>query len=154
MPIPMQPNATSPDADWEELLHTKGLRATRAAVSALKSIHSMEKPISHDDLLQYLGQQNPSALVDSVTLYRILDRLSQAKLIEKVLGSDRIWRYTVAGQRLHGFYECESCHQHFNLPRSSPLVTLLEQFSTQLKRKGDTAFAISFNVQGKCHDCS
>ena len=154
MPIPMQLNATPPDADWEELLHSKGLRATRAAVSVLKSIHSMEKPISHDDLQQYLSQQSPSALVDSVTLYRILDRLSQAKLIEKGLGSDRIWRYTVAGERLHGFYECESCHQHFNLPRSSPLVTLLEQFSTQLKRKGDAAFAISFNVQGRCHDCS
>jgi Fur family ferric uptake transcriptional regulator len=154
MPIPMQRNAKLPDADWEELLHSKGLRATRAAVSVLKSIHSMEKPISHDDLQQDLSQQSPSALVDSVTLYRILDRLSQAKLIEKVLGSDRIWRYTGERDQLNDLYECESCHQHFNLPRSSPLVTLLEQFSTQLKRKGDAAFAISFNVHGRCNDCS
>lgn len=142
------------DAEWETSIRAKGLRATRAAVSVLKTVHSMDMPVSHDDLQDYLSQQNPSGAVDSVTLYRILDRLSQVKLIERVLGSDRVWRYTGARDQLNDFYECESCHQHFNLPRSSPLVTLLKQFSTQLKRKGDAAFAISFNVHGRCHDCS
>jgi Fur family ferric uptake transcriptional regulator len=154
MPISLPHKPTSADIGWEESIRATGLRATRAAVTVLKTIHGMDKPISHDDLQEYLSQQTPSALVDSVTLYRILDRLSQVKLIEKVLGSDRIWRYAGAREQLHGVYECESCHQHFNLPQSSPLIRLLEQFSQQLKRKGDDAFAISLNVHGRCHDCS
>jgi Fur family ferric uptake transcriptional regulator len=149
------PNTSiTPDTEWEASIRAKGLRATRAAVSVLKTVHSMNMPVSHDDVQDYLSQQNPAALIDSVTLYRILDRLSHVKLIERVLGSDRVWRYTSAREQLNDFYECESCHHHFNLPRSSPLVTLLEQFSAQLKRKGDAAFLISFNVQGRCHDCS
>jgi Fur family ferric uptake transcriptional regulator len=147
-------NSTSADSEWEASIRAKGLRATRAAVSVLKTVHSMDVPVSHDDLQDYLSQQKPASSVDSVTLYRILDRLSHVKLIDKVLGSDRVWRYTGQRDQLNDLYECESCHQHFYLPKSSPLVNLLEQFSNQLKRKGDTAFAISFNVHGKCNDCS
>ena len=152
MPLPR--NSSTADSEWEALIRTKGLRATRAAVSVLKTIHSMDVPASHDDLQHYLSQQKPASVVDSVTLYRILDRLSHVKLIDKVLGSDRVWRYTGERDQLNDLYECESCHQHFNLPKSSPLVTLLEQFSNQLKRKGDAAFEISFNVHGRCNDCS
>lgn len=142
--------AMKPKFDWESQIRNKGMRATKSAVLVLKTLQHLKKPLSHDELLEYLNQ---STSFDTVTLYRILDRFTQTSLIEKILGSDRISRYRYPQGDHYEFFECESCHQHFQLPRSSPLLNLLDQVNHQLKSKGISEFAISFNVQGTCQTC-
>ncbi len=136
--------------DWKSQIRAKGLRATKAAVLVLKTLQQLKKPLSHDELLERLSQ---SSAIDTVTLYRILDRFTQTNLIERMLGSDRVSRYCYHQGDHHEFFECDSCHQHFQLPRSSPLLHLLDQVSHQLKNKALGEFAISLNVQGTCRTC-
>lgn len=45
--------------------------------------------MSHFELTESLGSQN----IDRVTLYRVLNVLTEAKLIHQVQGTDGIWRY-------------------------------------------------------------
>jgi Fur family ferric uptake transcriptional regulator len=139
-----------PKIDWESQIREKGLRATKAAVLVLKTLQQIKKPLSHDELLERLNQ---SSSIDTVTLYRVLDRFTQTSLIERMLGSDRVSRYRYPQGEHHEFFECDSCHQHFQLPRSSPLPILLDQVSHQLKSQASAEFAISFNVQGTCRSC-
>lgn len=139
-----------PKLDWESQIREKGLRATKAAVLVLKTLQQIKRPLSHDELLERLNQ---SSSIDTVTLYRVLDRFTQTSLIEKMLGSDRVSRYRYPQGEHHEFFECDSCHQHFQLPRSSPLPILLDQVSRQLKSQASAEFAISFNVQGTCRSC-
>ena len=139
-----------PKIDWESQIRGKGLRATKAAVLVLKTLQQIKKPLSHDELLERLNQ---SSSIDTVTLYRVLDRFTQTSLIERMLGSDRVSRYRYPQGDHHEFFECDSCHQHFQLPRSSPLPILLDQVSRQLKSQASAEFAISFNVQGTCRSC-
>ncbi len=139
-----------PKLDWESQIQEKGLRATKAAVLVLKTLQQIKRPLSHDELLERLNQ---SSSIDTVTLYRVLDRFTQTSLIERMLGSDRVSRYRYPQGEHHEFFECDSCHQHFQLPRSSPLPILLDQVSRQLKSQASAEFAISFNVQGTCRSC-
>lgn len=139
-----------PKLDWESQIREKGLRATKAAVLVLKTLQQIKRPLSHDELLERLNQ---SSSIDTVTLYRVLDRFTQTSLIERMLGSDRVSRYRYPQGEHHEFFECDTCHQHFQLPRSSPLPILLDQVSRQLKSQASAEFAISFNVQGTCRSC-
>jgi Fur family ferric uptake transcriptional regulator len=139
-----------PKLDWESQIREKGLRATKAAVLVLKTLQQIKRPLSHDELLERLNQ---SSSIDTVTLYRVLDRFTQTSLIERMLGSDRVSRYRYPQGEHHEFFECDSCHQHFQLPRSSPLPILLDQVSRQLKSQASAEFAISFNLQGTCRSC-
>jgi len=70
-----------PKLDWESQIREKGLRATKAAVLVLKTLQQIKRPLSHDELLERLNQ---SSSIDTVTLYRVLDRFTQTSLIERM----------------------------------------------------------------------
>jgi len=65
--------AMKPKFDWESQIRNKGLRATKSAVLVLKTLQHLKKPLSHDELLEYLNQ---STSFDTVTLYRIMSSLN------------------------------------------------------------------------------
>ena len=141
------------EIDWALVLRNKGLRATQNAVAVIRLLATLKLPYSHDEIHLALAKQSSKEEIDSVTLYRILDRLHQVGLIEKTLGSDRIWRFRSANQKALEYFECGSCHQHFNLPAKSPLLEIIENLNSQLKNQEMADFAISLSVQGKCKDC-
>jgi Fur family ferric uptake transcriptional regulator len=141
------------EIDWALVLRNKGLRATQNAVAVLRLLSTLKLPYSHDEIHLALTEQTTKDEIDPVTLYRILDRLHQVGLIEKSLGSDRIWRFRSSNKNALEYFECDSCHQHFHLPAQSPLLEILKKLNSQLKSQAVADFAISLSVQGKCKDC-
>ena len=101
------------------------------------------------------------AALDRVTLYRLIDRLTQVGLLLCRVDASRVRRYQAmpAGVRAMPHFECQSCH------RDSPLGTALQSSADGLERAAQTALealkalgyqgmSVDFAVRGVCADCA
>jgi Fur family ferric uptake transcriptional regulator len=91
------PAATPPD----ELLRGAGLRRTPVRVGVLKILATAVRPLDVPSILGKLPEQT-----DAVTVYRTLNTFTRKRLVHRVRGEDRSWRYA-AGQSSN-----EPAHQH------------------------------------------
>ena len=101
------------------------------------------------------------ALLDRVTLYRLIDRLTQVGLLLCRVDASRVRRYQVmpAGVHAMAHFECQSCH------RDSPLETALQSSADDLDKAAQSALdalkalgyqgmSLDFAVRGVCADCA
>ncbi len=142
----------------DALLAAHGLRRTAAARLVLGWL------LAHPDT-SYTHAQLQSALgdhgLDRVTLYRLIDRLTQVGLLLCRVDSQRVRRYQAMPASVHAIphFECQSCH------RDSPLSGALKASADDLDRAAQTALAalsalgyqgmsMDFAVRGVCVDCA
>ena len=153
----------------DALLSAHGLRRTAAARLALGWL------LAHPDT-SYTHAQLQAALVsdtelalDRVTLYRLIDRLTQVGLLLCRVDANRVRRYQAMPSSVHAIphFECQSCH------RDSPLAGALAGTSSgalkasakDLERAAQTALealkalgyqgmSMDFAVRGVCADCA
>lgn len=99
--------------------------------------------------------------LDRVTLYRLIDRLTQVGLLLCRVDASRV-RYGHADQRVHAIphFECQSCH------RDSPLAAALQANALDAERAAASALqalqalgyqgmSLDFAVAGcVCVDCA
>lgn len=141
------------------LLSAHGLRRTTAAQRVLGWL------LAHPDT-SYTHAQLQSALsgeaaLDRVTLYRLIDRLTQTGLLLCRVDSQRVRRYQAMPVAVHALphFECQSCH------RDRPLADALKANADDLERAAQTAMAalkalgyqgmsMDFAVRGVCADCA
>jgi Fur family ferric uptake transcriptional regulator len=103
----------------------------------------------------------PTPALDRVTLYRLIDRLTQVGLLLCRVDSQRVRRYQAMPASVHAIahFECQSCH------RDSPLGAALKANADDLDRAAQTALAalsalgyqgmsMDFAVRGVCADCA
>ena len=153
-----QPLAANP---IDVLLSAHGLRRTAAARLVLGWL------LAHPDT-SYTHAQLQSALgnaielpLDRVTLYRLMDRLTQVGLLLCRVDSQRVRRYQAMPTSVHAIahFECQSCH------RDSPLSGALQASALDLDRAVQSALAaltalgyqgmhLDFAVRGVCVDCA
>ena len=101
------------------------------------------------------------APLDRVTLYRLIDRLTQVGLLLCRVDASRVRRYQAMPAGVHAMphFECQSCH------RDSPLENALQASAGDLERAAQTALAAlkalgyqgmsrDFAVRGVCADCA
>jgi Fur family ferric uptake transcriptional regulator len=99
-------------------------------------------------------------VLDRVTLYRLIDRLTQAGLLLCRVDSQRNRRYQAMPPEVHAIphFECQSCH------RDSPLSGALKGNADDLERAAQMAMealkALGYQglhmdvaVRGLCADC-
>ena len=99
--------------------------------------------------------------LDRVTLYRLIDRLTQVGLLLCRVDSQRVRRYQTMPTRVRAMphFECQSCH------RDSPLAQALQTKALDLERAAQTALealkvlgyqgmSMDFAVRGVCVDCA
>ena len=143
------------------LLTAHGLRRTSAARLVLGWL------LAHADT-SYTHAQLQAALVtstelalDRVTLYRLIDRLTQVGLLLCRVDASRVRRYQAMPTSVHAMphFECQSCH------RDSPLSGALQASTNDLERAAQTALdtlkalgyrglSMDFAVRGVCVDCA
>lgn len=143
------------------LLTAHGLRRTSAARLVLSWL------LTHPDT-SYTHAQLQAALVssvelalDRVTLYRLIDRLTQVGLLLCRVDASRVRRYQAMPTSVHAIphFECQSCY------RDSPLAGALQASADDLERAAQTALealkafgyqdmSIDFAVRGVCVDCA
>jgi Fur family ferric uptake transcriptional regulator len=149
----------------DALLSAHGLRRTNAARLVLGWLLAHpDTSYTHAQLqtaLQGDGALACGVALDRVTLYRLIDRLTQVGLLLCRVDSSRVRRYQAMPASVHALphFECQSCH------RDSPLAGALRASALDLERAAQTALqalqalgyqgmSMDFAVRGVCADCA
>lgn len=147
------------DDSVDALLAAHRLRRTAAARRVLGWLLAHpDTSYTHAQLQSALEHDGEEAL-DRVTLYRLVDRLTQAGLLLCRVDSQRVRRYQAMPASVHAIphFECQSCH------RDSPLGQALR--ASELEKAAQTALetlrALGYKdlqwdlaVRGLCVDCA
>ena len=147
-----------------ELLTAHGLRRTSAARLVLGWLLAHpDTSYTHAQLQAALASdpQVAAGELDRVTLYRLIDRLTQVGLLLCRVDASRTRRYQAMPAGVHAIphFECQSCH------RDSPLAGALQANANDLERAAQTALealkalgyqgmSMDFAVRGVCADCA
>jgi Fur family ferric uptake transcriptional regulator len=107
------------------------------------------------------GALAEALVLDRVTLYRLIDRLTQVGLLLCRVDSQRVRRYQAMPPSVQTMphFECQSCH------KDSPLAGALKANAKDLERAAQTALetlqalgyqgmSLDFAVRGVCADCA
>jgi len=147
----------------DALLSAHGLRRTTAARRVLGwLLANADTSYTHAQLQTALDGDAPhSEPLDRVTLYRLIDRLTQVGLLLCRVDSQRVRRYQAMPASVHAMphFECQSCH------RDSPLASALKTRGDDLERAAQNALhalralgyqdmQMDFAVRGVCADCA
>ncbi|MGC1174823.1 Fur family transcriptional regulator [Polaromonas sp.] len=149
----------------DALLSAHGLRRTHAARRVLGWLLAHpDTSYTHAQLQVALageGDASDSAGLDRVTLYRLIDRLTQVGLLLCRVDASRVRRYQAMPAGVHAMphFECQSCH------RDSPLEGALQANAGDLERAAQSAIdalkalgyqgmSLDFAVRGVCADCA
>ena len=149
----------------DTLLSAHGLRRTAAARRVLGWLLAHpDTSYTHAQLQAALvgeGDAADGAPLDRVTLYRLIDRLTQVGLLLCRVDASRVRRYQAMPAGVHAMphFECQSCH------RDSPLETALQSSADDfdkaaqsaldaLKALGYQGMSLDFAVRGVCADCA
>ncbi|WP_341910658.1 Fur family transcriptional regulator [Polaromonas sp. YR568] len=149
----------------DALLSAHGLRRTIAARRVLGWLLAHpDTSYTHAQLQVALaggGDAADSAALDRVTLYRLIDRLTQVGLLLCRVDASRVRRYQAMPAGVHAMphFECQSCH------RDSPLENALQASAGDLDRAAQSALealkalgyqgmSLDFAVRGVCSDCA
>ena len=141
-----------------QLLTAHSLRRTAAARQVLGWLLAHpDTSYTHAQLLAALADD--SGELDRVTLYRLIDRLTQVGLLLCRVDASRTRRYQAMPAAIHAIphFECQSCH------RDSPLAGALQANAIDLERAAQTALgalkalgyqgtSMDFAVRGVCAD--
>ncbi|MRW92001.1 transcriptional repressor [Duganella sp. FT80W] len=133
----------------ESLIRATGARVTRQRILVLEFLLQQEKSLTHHEIQTHLAKKVHAEL-DSVTLYRVLEWLTENELIHRIAGADQVWRFSAgAGHHAHehAHFQCVSCEQvtcftDVALPKK---IKLPDGFHTQ---------EIDFLIKGTCPNCS
>ena len=161
-PIPALSPALDAAVDpVDALLSAHGLRRTSAARWVLGWLLAHpDTSYTHAQLQAALSSDRTQAL-DRVTLYRLIDRLTQVGLLLCRVDAKRVRRYQAMPASVHAMphFECQSCH------RDRPLSGALQANALDLERAAQTALAalralgyedmhLDLAVRGVCADCA
>jgi Fur family ferric uptake transcriptional regulator len=130
------------------LLATRGARATRARIAVLSMLLSAREALSHHEIERRLKRGHD---IDRVTLYRVLEWLTDQGLAHKLSGDDRVWRFSIGGAlrgegASHPHFQCNECGRVICLEQAGmPVVPLPRGF----RRSG-----IEVTVKGSCDACA
>ena len=145
----------------DALLSAHGLRRTAAARQVLGWLLAHPDTSYTHAQLQAALADDATAKLDRVTLYRLIDRLTQVGLLLCRVDSQRVRRYQAMPASVHAIphFECQSCH------RDSPLSGALRANAQDLERAAQTALqalqalgyqglTLDFAVRGVCVNCA
>lgn len=124
------------------LVARSGARITPWRVKVLQVLLDAQRPLSHQDVLAVLEDD-----ADRVTVYRVLEWLTETGLAHKLAGDDRVWRFSVApAPHRHAHFHCHVCGHFYCLEDVSAdlPVTLPSGFAAE---------AVEITVKGICADC-
>ncbi|MEG2280995.1 MAG: transcriptional repressor [Comamonas sp.] len=135
-----------------------GMRATRA-VQALLSLLPMQPPAGWTEALVEVALHDQGISVNRVTVYRALDRLTQAGLLQRTVNAQRITHYFVVdatAPTASAHLECTACHQHITLdPGAGAVQAALHALREALVQStGVHKPMLDVAVQGECAQCA
>jgi Fur family transcriptional regulator, ferric uptake regulator len=135
----------------DSTLRKAGLRVTPVRVGVIDILRKAAAPL---DVPQILAKLPP--YTDAVTVYRTLNTFTRKRMVHRIRGEDRSWRYAlgdVTDQRhehRHPHFVCESCGKVECLKDAEIPKTLIRSL------KLDQSYAVSYPevvLHGVCPRC-
>ena len=123
----------------------KKSRNTVAKTKILNLLNQSETALSHSEI-----QQTLDGLCDRVTIYRVLNRLTEENLIHKIVNTDGGVKYAGCHNcsekhyHNHIHFSCQQCNSVTCLQDVEPLFTLPKQYKIN---------EVNFMVSGICPQC-
>lgn len=139
---------------WKQRLREGQLRVTGGRLAVLRTLLSSGGPMSHSELVSELEDET----YDRATLFRILNDLTQAGLVEKKDLGDHTWRFEIRSEnsgRKASQHQIE--HPHFTCTDCGE-VKCLPEASVGLRPGSGVPRAVSskkvqVTLQGVCDSC-
>ncbi len=151
----------------DALLSAHGLRRTAAARLVLGCLLAHpETSFTHAQLQATLNANagnapNQAPALDRVTLYRLIDRLTQVGLLLCRVDALRVRRYQAMPANVYTMphFECQSCHRDSLLPEALQssgidLERAAQSALQALQALGYQGLSMDFSVRGVCVDCA
>ena len=142
------------------LLSAHGLRRTHAARRVLGWLLAHpDTSYSHAQLQAALAGEGEAVYappLDRVTLYRLIDRLTQVGLLLCRVDAHRVRRYQAmpASVQAMPHFECRSCHRDSPLATTRDLERAARSALESLKALGYQGMSLDLAVRGVCADCA
>jgi Fur family ferric uptake transcriptional regulator len=142
------PRMKQSDEDAIARLDAAGLRHTPVRLGVLGLLARSSQPLDAQQVLQGLANDS-----DAVTVYRTLNTFTRKKLVHRVRGADRSWKYALERPRKahgHPHFVCDACGQVECLS----LLKIPGTLSRSLKL--DQTYAVAYTevmVHGVCPRC-
>ena len=95
--------------DYKALLESHGLEGSPNRLRILEIIGNSSSPLSAQEIYETLHRTHN---VNRVTVYRILDLLTEKKLTDRIIAGDRSFRYGLApnaNHQRHSHFYCTKC---------------------------------------------
>ncbi|MET1114218.1 MAG: transcriptional repressor [Comamonas sp.] len=133
-----------------------GMRSTRASQAVLALFAARpDAVVSEADVERSLQAQGIA--VNRVTVYRLLNKLHAAGLLQRSVDTERIARYMRASAEGGGQaprFECDGCHQQIRLGgHQARLQTAMHALRQELLAAGHGELRLDLAVRGRCADC-
>ncbi|MDP3088379.1 MAG: transcriptional repressor [Methylotenera sp.] len=149
----------------ELIFKQTGLKSTASRLEVTAVLAQNNYPLTHHDILKQLPDS-----FDRVTLYRVLDWLLMHKVIHRIAGDDRAWRFQLnvgsasninntqyskstvlsknktLNQHAHAHFQCGNCGKVFCLDDVHPKLS--KDISADF-----IVDSIELNIKGKCANC-
>lgn len=131
----------------ESLIRDTGARLTQPRTRVLSYLLKQNAAMTHHDIHDRL----PGEPLDAVTLYRVLEWLTENGLAHRIAGGDQVWRFSAGGagqqKHEHAHFQCNSCDA----------VTCFNDVPLPRRVKMPAGFVseeVDFLIKGICPRCS
>ena len=121
--------------DFRQHLKQRGLRVTPQRIIVLEAVHKLDHHPTADQIIASIRKSHPN--IARGTVYKVLDILSENRLINKVKTENGIMRYDGVLQKHHHLYCAESDRIEDYVDEE--LDAMLEEY---FSRKGIKGFKI------------
>lgn len=140
----------APANKWHPIVRSHGMRVTPAILATLARLEQSEEALSHEALTLKMGEQAP----DRVTLYRILERLIQAGIVQRYTDSSRIQHFSLKQEMAMGSFECDICHYVIPIENDPVLAAAMQLVKARLSEQGMAEREVTLASYGICSDCN
>jgi Fur family ferric uptake transcriptional regulator len=143
----MKKGRTASPGVAEALIRRTGDRVTSARVQILAVLLNAGSALTHGEVEARLGK---SLSVDRVTVYRVLEWLTEVGLAHRITESDRIWRFIALPEgRSSGsaHFTCTCCSQTIFLPGRVSARTPRLPAGYRVQQR-------ELSIRGLCSECA
>jgi len=134
-------------------LHTANLRRTPVRAGVLEILQKAPRPLGAVEILEKLPPHT-----DAVTVYRTLNTVTTKRLVHRVRGEDRVWRYALGGedhhakQHQHPHFVCETCGKVECLKEAEIPANFIHSLGVGQKYVIDYSEVVPHGTCPKCHE--
>jgi len=129
-----------------QLMTEAGQRPTAARLAVLNVLIEAKNALAHAEIIDLLSA---GYHYDRVTIYRVLDWLTDNHLVHRIPSDDRAVKFQVSlahTPHQHAHLHCTQCHKIICLDELQPSVS--KQISKQFQIE-----SVDMIIKGRCPDC-